>query len=268
MQPRVHGLKAAALARLILPLSLFAGGTLAHAQKPDTSPDAARPCSSTSRMARQEDRQARSVLEALAVPNTVGQNDANEVLVALRNMLDPSVKIYLVASQNTIMLFAPPEDQAQAQRIIADLTRPRKAFHLRFEVTTYDGKQRVSSKTIEVEAVAGQRTTLKQGAKIPISIHPTPSDPTDANVTFLDVGDNLDVTLTDLGSSLALKSKLEESRVSDTRSGFGATDPIIDQTVIEGVALLAPGRSIALGSAEITGTTRRIELSVVAEPVS
>jgi general secretion pathway protein D len=38
------------------------------------------------------------------------QNDSNEVLVAIRNILPPDVKVYLVPSQNAIVMRATPDE--------------------------------------------------------------------------------------------------------------------------------------------------------------
>ena len=78
----------------------------------------------------QNNHQKRTDLEDLAVQtfyltNVSQQNDANEVLIALRNLLDPSVKIYLVASQNAIVLRAPPDQLILAEKLINDLDRTR-----------------------------------------------------------------------------------------------------------------------------------------------
>ena len=69
-------------------------------------------------------------LEQLAVQtfyltNAAAQNDANEVLTALRNLMDASVKVFLVASQNAIVMRATPDQLLLAQKLIYDLDRTR-----------------------------------------------------------------------------------------------------------------------------------------------
>ncbi len=69
-------------------------------------------------------------LEDLAVQtfyltNAAQQNDANEILVALRNLLEPSIKIYLVASQSAIIIRATTDQLMLAEKIINDLDRTR-----------------------------------------------------------------------------------------------------------------------------------------------
>ncbi len=78
----------------------------------------------------QNTRTNRTDLDELAVQtfyltNASQQNDANEILTAIRNLLDPSVKIYLVPSQNAIVMRATPDQLLLAQKLLADLDRAR-----------------------------------------------------------------------------------------------------------------------------------------------
>ncbi len=89
-----------------------------------------KPVTSNTIFVAQNNRTKRTDLDDLAVQtfyltNVSQQNDANEVLVALRNLLDPSVKIYLVASQNAIVMRATPEELILAEKLINDLDRTR-----------------------------------------------------------------------------------------------------------------------------------------------
>jgi general secretion pathway protein D len=78
----------------------------------------------------QNTRQKRTDLDEQAVQtfyltNASQQNDANEVVVAIRNLLDPSIKIYLVPSQNAIVMRATPDQLLLAQKLLNDLDRAR-----------------------------------------------------------------------------------------------------------------------------------------------
>jgi general secretion pathway protein D len=78
----------------------------------------------------QNTRTKRTELDEQAVQtfyltNSTAQNDANEVVVAIRNLLDPSVKIYLVPSQNAIVMRATPDQLLLAEKLINDLDRAR-----------------------------------------------------------------------------------------------------------------------------------------------
>ncbi len=78
----------------------------------------------------QNNRTNRTDLDDLAVQtfyltNASQQQDANEILTAIRNLLDPSVKIYLVPSQNAIVMRATPDQLLLAQKLLNDLDRAR-----------------------------------------------------------------------------------------------------------------------------------------------
>jgi general secretion pathway protein D len=64
-------------------------------------------------------------IQTFYLTNASQQNDANEVVVAIRNLLDPSTKIYLVPSQNAIVMRATPDKLLIAQKLINDLDRAR-----------------------------------------------------------------------------------------------------------------------------------------------
>ena len=78
----------------------------------------------------QNNRTKRGDLEDLSVQtfyltNAAQQNDANDILVTLRNILDPSIKVFLVASQNAIIMRATTDQLILAEKIISDLDRTR-----------------------------------------------------------------------------------------------------------------------------------------------
>jgi general secretion pathway protein D len=64
-------------------------------------------------------------VQTFYLTNASQQADANEILVALRNLLDPSVKIYLVATQNAIVMRATTDELILAEKLINDLDRVR-----------------------------------------------------------------------------------------------------------------------------------------------
>jgi general secretion pathway protein D len=78
----------------------------------------------------QNTRTKRQDLEEEAVQtfyltNASQQADANEIQTAIRNLLDPSIKINLVPSQNAIVMRATPDQLLLAQKILNDLDRAK-----------------------------------------------------------------------------------------------------------------------------------------------
>ena len=78
----------------------------------------------------QNNRTKHTDLDELAIQtfyltNAIQQNDANEVVTTLRNLLDPSIKVYPVFSQNAIVMRATPDELLLAQKLLNDLDRTR-----------------------------------------------------------------------------------------------------------------------------------------------
>jgi general secretion pathway protein D len=89
-----------------------------------------KPVTSNTIFVAQNTRTKRTDLDDLAVQtfyltNVSQQNDANEIMVAIRNLLDPGLKIYLVASQNALIIRATPDELILAEKLINDLDRTR-----------------------------------------------------------------------------------------------------------------------------------------------
>jgi len=200
--------------------------------------------------------------------NVSQPQDGNELLTGLRLMLDPETKLYLMPTQDAIVIRGCPEELTLAQKLLDDLDRPHKKFRLTYTLTEMDGANKIGVQHVSIFVEEGQRTTLKNGSKVPIvtgSYSQTSS--VQQQMTYLDVGMNFDVTVTASGNEITLKSKVEQSSVAEEKSGVGPQDPIVRQTVLENVSLLTPEKPQVLGSVDITGTTRRLEIEVVADTV-
>jgi type II secretory pathway component GspD/PulD (secretin) len=197
--------------------------------------------------------------------NSAQGSDTNEILVALRNILDPGVKIYLVSSQNAIVVDAPQEQLEVAAHLLRDLDRPRKTYKLTYTLTDVEGGKSVGTTHFSMIVVGGQRTTLKQGSKIPVATgsYSTDHNASQTQFTYLDVGMNFDATLDELANGVRLQTKVEESNAESTNTIAGVTEPVIRQAVLQGTAFLTPGKPVSLGSVDIAGTTRRLDIVVV-----
>lgn len=69
--------------------------------------------------------QGEQAVQTFYLTNVAQQNDANEILIALRNLLDQRAKLYLVASQNALVIKAAPDELVLAEKVINDLDRTR-----------------------------------------------------------------------------------------------------------------------------------------------
>jgi len=200
------------------------------------------------------------------------QADANEVVTALRNILPPEAKVYLVANQNAIVMRTTTEWLTLAQKVLNDLDVQKKSYRLTYTVTDVDGTKPVSTGHYSMVMSDGQNTQLKQGSKMPIVTGSYSAVATDTKgagvqtqVTYLDVGMNFSATLQPIANGAMLKSNIERSAVASEPTGVGPQDPAIHQTSLSGVFYLTLGKPVMLGSVEITGTTHHLEIEAALE---
>ena len=89
-----------------------------------------KPITSNTIFVAQNTRTKRTDLDELAVQtfylsNSSQPNDGNEILTGLRLLLDPSVHLFLVTSQNAIVMRATPDQLLLAEKLINDFDRAR-----------------------------------------------------------------------------------------------------------------------------------------------
>lgn len=196
--------------------------------------------------------------------HTTTQNEANEIVVAVRNLMTPQVKIYLVPGQNAIMMRATPEELAQAQKIINDLDRSKKTYRLTFTISEMDSGKRIGVQHFAMIMTSGQRAVTKQGSRVPLVTGSTGDG--NSQVTYIDIGLNFDATLSESGSGARLSSRVEQTSVAEERSGVGPQDPVVRQTILDSTSFLQPGKPLVLGSLDIPGSTRHLDVDVMMEP--
>lgn len=203
--------------------------------------------------------------------NTTSMQEQNEIVTVVRNMVSPSTRVMVSPTQSALAAEGTDDQLAGIQKIIDTLDKPKKGYRLTYTLIDFDGTRRLGDQHYSMLLIPGQRTTLKQGNKVPIvtgTDYKEPSNP-QTHVTYVDLGMNFDATLDGAGSMLQLKTKVEQSSVIEDRpTAAAAQDPVIRQAVFEGSAMLTVGKTQTIGALDITGTTRRIEIQVLAEPVA
>lgn len=219
--------------------------------------------------AQSPDNSSGTSVQTFYLANVSQQNDANEVLTAMRNLLEPRDKVYYVPSQNAILVSASPEQLKLARRLLDDLDRPKKTYRLTFATEEMEGDKVVGTQHFAMIVASGGRTVTKVGSKVPIvtgSYDATKG--AEKQVTYLDIGMNVDASVDESSQGLRLRTKVERMSVApEERTSLGSDDPIIRQAQIEGTANLVPGKSLMLGSLDVPGSTRHINVSVMAEMV-
>jgi type II secretory pathway component GspD/PulD (secretin) len=254
--------------RALLTLSLLPIGLAAHAQSTEAKTEA--DCNKLQTRSERMDCEApREQTKTIYLKNVSGQNDANEIMTAVRNVTDPGLKIYLVASQNALVVDTYPEQFARIEALVASLDIPHKTYRLTYTITELDAGKPIGTQHLSMVVIDGQRTTAKEGTKVPVA---TGSFTTDNNAsqtqfTYLDVGMNIDSTLTGYDNGALLKAKVEQSGIGQTSTIAGVTEPVVSQTVFEGISFLTAGKPVMLGSVDVPNTTRRLDIAVVMDPI-
>lgn len=201
--------------------------------------------------------------------NAAQRNEAVDIAVALRNMICPSDKLFLLETTNDIVAAAPPDQLALIGKLITELDIPKPAYRLIYTLTESDGGKRIGVEHFAMVVVIGQQAILKQGDKVPVLTGNFNKDTTtqQTEFTYLDVGMNIDATLDRFAGGLRLRSKVEQSSVAPSQSGSNVQDPIIRQSQLQGTSVLTPGKPQILGSIDIVGSTRHVDIEVIAEPL-
>jgi type II secretory pathway component GspD/PulD (secretin) len=208
------------------------------------------------------------VYQTLYLTNLTQENDANSVVTDLRNML-PQAKLFYVPSQGAISLRASAEDIALARTIIADLDKTKKVYRLTYTMTERDGAKTVGVQHFAIIVASGTKTTFKQGSRVPIATGTRNSTAggQDTDVTYLDVGQEIEATLDSYLDGVRLRTRVVQSSVAEDKAGVGTPDPVIRQTTLEGTSTLVQGKPLVLGSVDVPGSTRHQEVEVVSELV-
>ena len=179
-------------------------------------------------------------VKVIHLANAAQISEANDVVTALRNMLDPHARIYLHGETNDVLISAPPDQIALAARLIGELDHPKRTYRVTYTLNESDNGKRIGVQHFSMVAVTGQRITLKQGDKVPVATGSFNTDQAaqQTQFTYLDVGINLDTTLDQFANGLRLRSKVEQSSVAaGPQTGKLADDPIVRQSVLEGTSV-------------------------------
>lgn len=204
--------------------------------------------------------------ETVFLSNVTGMNDMNDIQTALRNNFSRA-KVYGVATQYAITVRGSAEDVQGAKKMIAELDRPKKIYRVTYNVSDVENGKRTATQHYTLVVAAGGKTILKQGNRVPLITGMTGEAANAAQssqVQYIDVGMNIDASI----EGTALRTKIEQSGVTAEKASVAVPDPIISQTMLEGISALSANKPVVLGSIDVPGTARRQEIEVMTEPVT
>jgi len=257
---------------MVLALTLFPLTLAVRAQSPDSKssePD----CSKLPTHSERDDCAAtHSESHTIYLHNVVNDEQASQIATAVRNSSDPSVRAYVLGTQNAIAVETYPAEFARIEALVRSLDRPHNAYRLNYTITELDSGKTVGTEHLSMVVVNGQHTSVKEGDKIPIATGSYSDGNTTPNgvqtqFTYLDVGMNFDATLNEVEGGAVLKSKVEQSSLGTPSTIAGVQEPVVRQTVLDGIAVLTLGKPVLLGSIDVPTTTRRFDIAVVLEQI-
>ena len=203
-------------------------------------------------------------VQTFFLKNVTNVHQLNDIQTNLRNMLNRA-RIYAISSENAISVRGTPEELATAQKLIAELDRPALLYRVTYTITDTDGGKPIGSHSMSVLVPANGEGRLKLGSRVPIV---TGSSGTGSDLTtefqYQDVGLMLEAS----ASGTELHTKLEQTGVSAEKSNVGIQDPVISQTMLDGVSPLGSGKPVVLGTIDVPNSTRQQQISVTTALVS
>src|SRR5215471_17445698 len=101
---------------------------------------------------------AEFVQKTFYLANVSQPNEGNEIVSAVRNLLEPQARVFFVPNQNALVVSTTPDQLVVAQKLISDLDRPKKTYRLTYTITETDGGKRVGTQHFAMVVVTGQRT--------------------------------------------------------------------------------------------------------------
>jgi len=141
-------------------------------------------------------------------------------------------------------------------------------YRLTYTLTEMEGSKRLGIQHFSLTVNPGRDGRIRLGSKIPVITGSSkPENQTLTQFQYVDVGLNISVRIREIAASVSLDSNVEQTSVSEEQSTVGRSDPVIRQARLENTALLTPGRPVMLGSLDVPGSTRHVDIEVVVDVV-
>lgn len=224
----------------------------AQAPSPTTNPDR---------------KSAPETIQTFYLANATQISELNDIQANLRNMI-PLARTYAIPAQFAITVRGTQEELDAAQKLITSVDRPQRVYRLTYTITDSDNGKRTGTQKFAVLAAAGQRSTFKQGTRVPIvtgMFEKSESAHENTQVQYVDVGLMIEATVTGAPDALSLRSKIEQTSPVEESTAQSERDPKIRQTVLDESFQVVQGKPLVLASLDIPGSTRRQEIELVAE---
>ena len=161
------------------------------------------------------------------------------------------------------------QTDAAAPRASATNTETAQTtYRLTYTLTEMDGSKRVGTQHFALTVNPGKGGRIRLGSKVPIVTGSAkPENPAQAQVQYQDIGLTIWAHAKDSSAGVLLDSEVDQTGVSEEPSNVGSGDPVIRQAKLQNTALLTLGKPVMLGSLDVPGSTRHLDIEVVLDVV-
>jgi hypothetical protein len=145
-------------------------------------------------------------------------------------------------------------------------TTATTTYRLTYTVTELDGQKQVGVQHYSLTVNAdNSNSEIKVGSRMPIAVG---SNGKDSEFQYVDLGLNISARIREFTSGVYVYSKLDQSSAAEDQSSASPKNiPVLRQAVLQNTALLTAGKPVMLGSLDVPGSTRHLDIEVVLEPV-
>ena len=169
------------------------------------------------------------------------------------------------ASSAAIIVRADPQQLSFAEKLVHELDVPIDTYRLDYTISEIEVGKKVSTHTYTLMCQDNIKSVLKLGSRVPVPTSPAGGSST--NMTYLDVGFNVDAILeSNSVGDLTLTSTIEMSSIADsTIAGQGA--PVIRQFRTDTKNSVPVGKPVVISTADDVATHRQFQIQVLATKV-
>ena len=160
-------------------------------------------------------------------------------------------------------------DAATPKTSTTEIGNAQTTYRLTYTLTEIDGAKRTGTQHVALTVIPGIEGRIKLGSKVPFATGSSESvNPlAQKQIHYQDVGLTVIVRLTELGAGVMADSMVEQTGVSGEPSTMHEGDPVIREATLQSTALLTLGKPVMLGSLDVPGSTRHLDIEVVLEIV-
>ncbi|MGD0681561.1 MAG: hypothetical protein ABR990_05875 [Terracidiphilus sp.] len=141
-------------------------------------------------------------------------------------------------------------------------------YRLTYTLTEMDGGKRIGTQHFALTVNPDKDGRIILGSKVPIATESSnPESLAPSKVNYQDIGLKIFIHLKESATGVLAESDVEQTGISEEQSTVGRGNPVIRRTDLHSTALLTPGKPVMLGSLDVPGSTRHLDIEVVIEVV-